>query len=99
MIDSVQLVLLLVIIVLTILLVVLGIQVFFILKEVRITLHKTNKVLDTASSITESVATPISSIAQLVVGLRSGSIVTVAKFIRSLIGNDDEDEFTRRKRE
>lgn len=96
MIDSVQLVLLLVIVILTILLVVLGVQVYFILKEVRTTLSKANKVLDTAGSITESVATPISSISQLVLGLRSGSIVTVAKFIRSLIGSEEEDERKRR---
>ena len=48
MIDSVQLVLLVVIVVLSLLLVILGIQVFLILRELRNTIKKTNKVLDHA---------------------------------------------------
>lgn len=46
MLDSAQSLLLIVIVVLTILLIVLGVQTFFILREFRKTLVKTNKVLD-----------------------------------------------------
>lgn len=99
MIDSVQLVLLLVIVILTILLVVLGVQVYFILKEVRRTIGKANKVLDTAGTITESVSAPISSLSQIVTGLKAGSIITVAKFIKNLIGKDEETETERRRKE
>lgn len=92
MIDSVQLVLLLVIIVLTALLVILGIQVYFILKDVRKTLTKMNTVLDNAGSITENVSGPISSVATLITSLKSGSILTVAKFVRALMSNSDDDK-------
>jgi len=75
MIDSTQLILLFVIVVLTILLLVLGVQVFFILKELRKTIFKMNKVLDDASSITESVSEPISSISSIVSGIKTGAFV------------------------
>ena len=99
MVYSVQLVLILVIGILTILLVVLGIQVYFILKEVRRTIGKANKVLDTAGSITESVSIPISSLSQLVTGLKAGSIISVAKFIKNMIGKDDDDSDKKRNNE
>lgn len=71
--DPAQTILFLVIIVLTILLLVLGIQVFFILKELRKTIEKTNKVLDDAEQITESVSAPLSSISALTMGLKTGA--------------------------
>jgi len=71
--DPAQTALFLVIIVLTILLIVLGIQVFFILKELRHTIVKTNKVLDEAGQITESVSAPLSSISALTMGLKTGA--------------------------
>ena len=71
--DPAQTALFLVIIVLTILLIVLGVQVFFILKELRRTIAKTNKVLDEAGAITESVSGPLSSISSLAMGLKTGA--------------------------
>lgn len=71
--DPAQIALFLVIIALTILLLVLGIQVFFILKELRQTIAKTNKVLDEAGLITESVSAPLSSISALAMGLKTGA--------------------------
>lgn len=62
MIDTVQAVLLFVIILLAVLFVVLGIQVFFILRELRTTLKKTNKILDEVEELTETVSEPISFI-------------------------------------
>ncbi|MBI4079089.1 MAG: hypothetical protein HY429_02210 [Candidatus Levybacteria bacterium] len=76
MIDTAQAVLLLVIVVLTVLLVVLGIQVFFILRELRQTVSKANKVLDDTGLITESVSGPITTISALVAGVKAGSVIT-----------------------
>lgn len=90
MIDLVQLVLLTVIIILTLLLVFLGIQVFFILGEVRKTVSKTNGILDKADSITESVKTPLSALSTLSLGLKATSVLSIAKFIKNLISRDND---------
>lgn len=92
MVDPVQLTLLLVIVVLTVLLVVLGIQVFYILKEFRGTIKRANTVLDNANSITENIEGPLAAISSLVLGVKAGSFVTVAKFIKNFIGRDKEDD-------
>ncbi len=75
MIDPAQTALFLVIIVLTILLLILGIQVFFILKEFRKTLAKANKVLDDTGLITESVSVPISNLSSVVTGIKAGTLL------------------------
>jgi hypothetical protein len=72
MIDPAQAVLFLVIIVLAILLLVLGIQVFFILRELRQTVAKANKVLDDTGLITESVSGPIATLSTLAMGIKTG---------------------------
>ena len=79
--DPAQTALFLVVIVLTILLVVLGIQVFFILRELRKTIDKANKVLDDTGVITESVSKPISSLSSLAMGLKAGA--KIAKILNS----------------
>ena len=90
--DTVQLVLLSVIVVLTILLIILGIQVFFILSEFRRTIMKANHILDNADSITQNIQTPISAIAALATGIKASSLITVAKFIKTLLSRDKENE-------
>jgi len=95
MVDSVQLVLLLVVVVLTILLVVLGVQVYFILKEVRKTVSKTNRVIDNANAITENIEGPLSAISSLALGVKATSLLSVAKFIKSLIHKDTEEKHHR----
>jgi len=90
MVDLVQLVLLCVIIILTSVLVMLGVQVFFILSEVRKTVSKTNGLLEKADLLTESVQTPLSAFSTLVMSMQSSGIVTLAKFIRTLMGNERE---------
>ena len=92
MIDSVQFVLLFVIIVLTILLVLLGVQVFFILREVRRTLLKANKVLDTADTITEAVSGPLSSLGSIGGLLGSGSLLTVAKIVKAFLNRNSKED-------
>lgn len=90
MIDSVQVILFAVIIILTILLVVLGIQVYFILKEVRQTLHRANKVIDSAGEITQNISKPIESLSSLSTGIKATTVLSVVKIIRTLISKDDE---------
>jgi len=90
MVDPVQMVLLLVILVLTILLVVLGVQVYFILRELRETIVKTNRVLDNANSITENIDAPLSALSSLALGAKATSLITVAKFIKSLVGRSSD---------
>lgn len=82
MIDPAQTILFLVIIVLSILLVVLGIQAFFVLKELRSTLSKANKVLDDAGEITKSISAPVSTFSSLLTGLKAGSIF--ANFLKKV---------------
>ena len=97
--DSVQLVLLIVIILLTILLIVLGVQVFFILRDVRRALDKANRVLDDAGSIAESVQAPISAISSLALGVKASSLLTAAKLVKSILGRvHDEEENDRHRK-
>lgn len=49
-----------------------GIWLIKIFKELKITLTKTNKILDDTQSITSSVAKPISSISEFVMGFKNG---------------------------
>lgn len=58
-----------VVIVLTVLLTAVGIQVFFILRELQQSIKKTNKILDDAGLISESVAKPISAISNSLTGV------------------------------
>jgi hypothetical protein len=74
--DPAQILLILVIIILTILLVVLGIQVYFVLKELRVTLQKANNVLDNTDEITRSIANPLSSLSALLMGIKAGGSLT-----------------------
>jgi len=49
-----------------------GIWLILILKELKTTVIKTNKILDDAESIASSVAKPISSISEFVMGFKNG---------------------------
>ncbi len=91
MIDSVQLVLLIVIIILTVLLVALGIQVFFILTDFHKTIRKANHVLDNANNLTDSVSGPLATVSALVGSLKGGSILVLVKLVRSLLSRDGKE--------
>lgn len=88
--DPAQTALFLVIIILTVLLVALGIQVFFILKALRFTIDKANKILTDAGNITESVSKPISSLSTLAMGLKTGA--TIAKIFGASKRSDKKHE-------
>jgi len=68
-----QILLFLVVSVLTTLLTLAGIQVIHILKEIRETVKKTNKILDDTGLITSSIAKPITGISVFITGLKSGT--------------------------
>lgn len=91
MIDAVQLVLLLVIITLTLLLVILGIQVFFILRDVRQTVKKTNKILDNTEGITGGIEGPITAISSFFLGTKSTSLISVVRLVKTLLGGEREE--------
>ena len=87
--DPAQILLFIVIIILTILLLVLGIQVFFILKDLRQTISKANRVLDNTGEITESVSGPVSSLSSILMGLKTGA--KFANFMKKAQNEDDSD--------
>jgi hypothetical protein len=96
-IDFVQVVLLSVIIILTFLLVMLGVQVFFILTEVRKTVSKTNGILEKADAITESVKTPLSAFSTIALGIKASSLLSAVKFIKSLLSHEKDESDEKRK--
>lgn len=69
MIDNTQILLVAVVTILTALLTIIGVQVFFILKEIKRTIEKFNKMLDDAGMISESVARPIASLSNSITGV------------------------------
>lgn len=90
MIDTVQAVLLLVIVLLTVLLLILGTQVFFILKEIRSTVIKANRVLDNAEDLTEKVSEPLSLISGLFEGTKIVGLIT--KLLNRTSHKKEDDE-------
>lgn len=73
--DTAQILLYIVVGVLAVLLVAVGIQVFFILQEVRNTLSKANKVLEDAGVISESISKPVGSLSTILSGVKLGSLI------------------------
>ncbi len=67
--ENTQILLIGVVTVLTALLTLIGVQVFFILKEIKRTIEKMNKMLDDAGLISESVARPIASLSSSITGV------------------------------
>ncbi len=73
--DPAQILLIVVIVALSLIFILLGIQVFFILREFRNTIRKANKVLDDTGMITESVSGPLSSLSTLASGVKVGAFI------------------------
>lgn len=70
--DTTQLLLTIVVTVLTILLSIIGIQIAFILAEMRKSIEKINKMLDDGGLVTGSIGKSVSSMGGLVEGIKSG---------------------------
>ena len=88
--DPAQIILITVIVILTVLLAVLGIQVFFILKEFRKTVFKANKVLDNTNVITQSVSSPISSLSSIATGIKTG--ISFINIFKKIISSDKDEK-------
>jgi hypothetical protein len=89
MIEPTQILLIIVVSVLTILLVVVGIQVFFILREVKFSMQKLNKMLDDFSKISSSVVKPIEILSNSAIGL--SSLGKIFSFLKSKKEKEDEE--------
>ncbi len=70
--DTTQIVIIISLFAITAIIVVSGIYFIRLLKDLATTLKKTNLILDDAHSITDSVAKPISSFSEFLMGLKSG---------------------------
>lgn len=70
--DITQITLLSVIVVLTIFLVVIGFQVFFLIRDLRKTLARTNHLLDDADSLVADIKRPIESAGNIFASLTAG---------------------------
>lgn len=68
--EPVQVLLFSVVILLTALLFVVGLQAFFILRDVRKTIQKLNGILEDANTLSSAVARPVAGISDLLKGLR-----------------------------
>jgi hypothetical protein len=84
--DPVQLTIIIISFALAILLIVLGVQVFYILKEIRFSMQKMNKMLDDAGKVSGAVSEGIAGMSGLMSGLKAG-----LSFIRQLKGKDEEE--------
>lgn len=82
--DPVQLTIISISIVLTVLLVVLGVQVYLILKEIKMSLVKGNSMLDDAKKVTSTVGESVAGMAGIVSGIKAA--LSVFKTFRK----DDE---------
>ncbi len=80
--DPAQILLFIVILGLFILFIVLGVQVYLVLKDLRKTINKANRVLDNAGEISESVSAPISSLSSVLMGIKAGG--TIAKILQKV---------------
>jgi len=88
--DTAQILLLTVVGILTLLLVVLGIQVFFILREVRRALSSANKVLGDAETISSSISKPVVSLTTILSGAKLGSMLLSLIKDKKKHGKDEE---------
>lgn len=70
--DPIQLTIIGVSLTLTLLLVVLGIQVYYILKEIRLSVHKANKMLDDAGKVSGTITEGVTSMSGFVNGIKTG---------------------------
>jgi hypothetical protein len=70
--DPIQLTIVAVSFILTILVVALGVQVWFILKEMRTSIMKMNKMLDDAGKVSGTVSDGVQSMSGFVTGIKTG---------------------------
>ena len=84
--DPVQITIIVISFILTLLLVLLGVQVWYILKEIRTAIVKSNTMLDDAKKVTGTVGDSVASLSGVVSGIKAA--LSVFKTFR----NKTEDE-------
>lgn len=84
---------------LTVILVIIGIQVIKIFQELRISLQKTNSMLDDMKIISHSIAEPIESASDFIMGVKKGfRVVDLAdKFLSRRVGEKKSKSPTKTK--
>lgn len=87
--DPVQLTIIVISFILTLLLVVLGVQVWYIFKEIRTSLIKMNSMLDDAKKVTLTVGDSVSGMAGIASGIRTA--LSVFKVFKKK--DKDEEEY------
>lgn len=92
--DSAQILLIIVVMVLTAILTLVGVEVFFVLREFRQTIKKTNKILDDSGLITESIAKPIAGFSGFLTGLKDSA--NIVKLLADRFGGDNEEKITKK---
>lgn len=70
--DTVQITIVAISFILTMLIVALGVQVWYILKEVRISIEKMNKMLEDGGKMTGAVSEGVASVGGLLSGIKAG---------------------------
>lgn len=70
--DIIQIVILISLVLITAIIIITSIYFIKILKELKTTVSKVNEILDDTQSITESVAKPISSLSEFLMGFQNG---------------------------
>lgn len=70
--DITQIVIIISLVAITIIIVISGIYFIRLLKDLTVTLKKTNLILDDTHIITDSVAKPVSSLSELLMGIKNG---------------------------
>jgi len=85
--DITQIVIIVSLVAITAIIIISGIFFIRLLKDLAVTLKKTNTILDDAHVITDSVAKPISSFSEVLMGLKNGF-----SFFSNLNKNKKQDE-------
>lgn len=88
--DPVQLTIIVISFILTLLLVVLGVQVWYILKEIRTSIVKMNSMLDDAKKVTTTVGDSVSGMAGVASGIKAA--LSVFKVFRKK-GKEEIEEY------
>ena len=89
--NPTQILLVVVVLVLTTIMAFVGVEVFLILKEIRQSVRKSNKILDDAGIISESIAKPIAGLSDLAASLQ-GLVEFAKKFLgRNTSPKDDQE--------
>ena len=88
--ETLQIILIIMLMIVIVFFIILGIQVFFLLRDVRKTISKANDVLDTTSSITDSISEPLAALSGVAGTLGTGAIAMKALRVAiKLISNTD----------